>query len=134
MTPGQSTNITVTFNTLATGSATNSATAKCSTATNSSSVIELITHAALNVTKVLLSPTNTPVAVGSNVVFRITVQNTGNTVVTNLPLEDYFSAAYYQFVSATIAPNGSGAGSLIWTNLASPTALAINATSPTTSR
>ena len=31
-------------------------------------------------------------------------------------------------VSATIAPNGSGAGSLLWTNLGSPTPLATNAT------
>jgi uncharacterized repeat protein (TIGR01451 family) len=127
MTPGQSTNITVTFITLATGIATNFATANGGTAVNSSSVTLLVTHSALNVTKFLLSPTNTPVAIGSNVVFRITIQNTGNTVIPTLPLEDTFSGAYYQFVSATIPPNGSGAGTLIWTNLASPVALATNA-------
>ncbi len=87
----------------------------------------LINNTALNVTKTLLSPTNTPVAVGSNVVFRIIVQNTGNVTVNYLPLEDTFSAAYYQFVSSTITNNGSGAGSLIWTNLASPVALAAGA-------
>ena len=128
LTPSQSTNITVTFFTLITGATTNFATANGSTATNTSSVTFAINNTALNVTKILLSPTNTPVAVGSNVVFRITVQNTGNVTVNYLPLEDTFSAAYYQFVSSTITNNGSGAGSLIWTNLASPTALVAGAT------
>ena len=128
MTPGQIMNITVTFDTLAAGSATNSATANGVSATNSSSVVLLVNRAALNVVKTLLSPGTQPVGVGSNVVFRITVQNVGNSVVNYLPLEDTFSGAYYQFVSATIAPNGSGAGSLLWTNLASPTPLATNAT------
>ncbi len=124
--PGRSTNIAVTFTTLAIGSATNYATANGGAATNSSSAMVLVTHAALSVTKIVLSPTNTPVAVGSNVVFRITVQNTGNTAIPMLPLEDNYSGVYYQFVSATILPNGSGAGSLIWTNLAWPTPLATN--------
>ena len=127
-TPGQSTNITVTFLTIATGAATNFATANGVTATNTSPATFAVNKTALNVTKILLSPTNTPVAVGSNVVFRITVQNTGNVTVNYLPLEDSFSAAYYQFVSSTITNNGSGAGSLIWTNLASPTALVAGAT------
>ncbi|MEI7533318.1 MAG: SdrD B-like domain-containing protein, partial [Verrucomicrobiae bacterium] len=127
-TPGQSTNITVTFLTLATGATTNFATANGGTATNNTFVPFAINRTALNVTKTLLSPTNTPVAVGSNVVFRITVQNTGNVTVNYLPMEDSFSAAYYQFVSSTITNNGSGAGSLIWTNLASPTALVAGAT------
>jgi uncharacterized repeat protein (TIGR01451 family) len=126
-TPGQSTNITVTFTTLATGTATNSATANGSTATNSSSVTLAVNAAAVNVVKVLLSPTNQPVSIQSNVVFRITVQNVGNTAINYLPMEDAFSGAYYQYVSATIPPNGSGAGSLIWTNLAFPVALATNA-------
>jgi uncharacterized repeat protein (TIGR01451 family) len=126
--PGQSTNITVTFTTLAAGTVTNFATANGISATNTSSVTLQVNNAALNVTKILLSPTNTPVAVGSNVVFRITVQNVGNTVVNFLPLEDTFSAAYFQFVSSTVTNNGSGAGSLIWTNLASLAPLATGAT------
>jgi hypothetical protein len=88
----------------------------------------LVNRAALSISKTLLSPGSQPVAVGSNVVFRITIQNVGNTAVNYLPLEDTFSGAYYQFVSATIAPNGSGAGSLLWTNLANSAALATNAT------
>ena len=126
--PGQSTNLTVTFLTTSlTGTLTNSATVNGGTATNTSAVTLLVNQAALNVVKTLVSPTNTPVAVGSNVVFRITVQNVGNTVVNYLPLEDTFSGAYYQFVSSTISNNGSGAGSLIWTNLAYPLGLATNA-------
>ena len=125
--PGQSTNITVTFTASlpARRQILPRPTASRPPILRPSRCWSII--AALNVTKILLSPTNTPVAVGSNVVFRITVQNVGNTVINYLPLEDTFSGAYYQFVSATIAPNGSGAGSLIWTNLASPTALATNA-------
>ena len=126
--PGQSTNLTVNFTTGATtGTVTNSATANGGTATNTSAVTLLVNQAAVNVTKILLSPAITPVAVGNNVVFRITVQNVGNTVINNLPLEDTFSGAYYQFVSSTITNNGSGAGSLLWTNLAYPTPLATNA-------
>ena len=125
--PGQSTNFTVTFTALATGSTTNFATANGGTATNSSSVTMLVTHAALTVGKILLSPASTPVDIGSNVVFRITIQNSGDTVIPLLPFEDNYSGAYYQYVSATIPPNGSGAGSLIWTNLAYPTPLATNA-------
>ena len=125
--PTLGTNLTVTFRTLATGATTNFATASSVLATNATYVTFSINNTALNVTKTLLSPTNTPVAVGSNVVFRIIVQNTGNVTVNYLPLEDTFSAAYYQFVSSTITNNGSGAGSLIWTNLASPVALAAGA-------
>ena len=127
LSPGQSTNITVTFTTLATGTATNSATANGSTATNSSSVTLAVNSAAVNVVKVLLAPTNQPVSIQSNVVFRITVQNVGNTAINYLPIQDNYSGAYYQYVSATIPANGSGFGSLIWTNLASST-LATNAT------
>ncbi|MDB6066752.1 MAG: type fimbrial biosis protein PilY1 [Pedosphaera sp.] len=125
--PGQSTNITVTFNTLAMGPATNFATANAVSATNTSSVTLQVNSAALNVTKTLLSPTNSPVAVGASVVFRITIQNVGNTAINYLPLEDTFSGAYYQFISSTITNDGSGAGSLLWTNLAYPVALATNA-------
>ena len=127
LTPGQSTNLTVTFTTLATGTATNSATANAVTATNTSTVTLAVNNAAVNVTKVLLSPTNSPVSINSNVVFRITIQNVGNTLITTLPLQDTFSGAYYQYVSATIPPDGNGAGSLLWTNLTAITSLATNA-------
>ena len=54
----------------------------------------------------------------SNVGFQIVITNNGNTVITSMPMEDNFSGATFQFISATTPPNGSGAGSLLWTNLA----------------
>ena len=122
---GQFTNITVTFATSATtGNVSNSATAYSTTVTNVNASTNLtVYNTALKVTKILLSPTNTPIAVGSNAVFRITIQNVGNTTITNLPMEDYFSAAYYQYVTSSIPANSTGSGTLIWTNLTSQTNL-----------
>ena len=128
LTPGQSLNFTVAFNTLATGLATNSTSVSGGSVSSSSSVSVFITHAAVNVAISLVSPTNTPVAVGSNITFRVTVENTGNTVIPFLPLESSFSGAYYDFVSATAPPDGAGSGSLMWTNLAGAMPLATNAT------
>ncbi len=125
LTPGQSTNLTVTLTAGVTGVFTNQATANAVTATNSATVSVSIYNPVVTVTKTLQTPTNSPVAVGSNVVFRIVVQNTGNTVVGSLPLQDTFSGSYYQYVSATIPPSSSGYGTLIWTNLLG-TALATN--------
>ncbi|MEY2427126.1 MAG: large repetitive protein, partial [Verrucomicrobiota bacterium] len=127
LTPGQSTNIAVFFTAISSGTASNSASANSGATVGNGSGFVTNTQPALTVTKTLLSPTNTPVSITSNVVFRIVVKNTGNTAIPTLPMEDTFSSAYLQFLSATIAPDGSGAGSLIWTNLAGATPLAINA-------
>ena len=87
-------------------------------ATNASSAVLAVTRGALTITKTVISPTNNAtVAIGSNVVFRIIIKNTGQTTVTSLPLEDTYSADVFQFVSATIPPNSIGAGDLLWTNL-----------------
>ena len=69
-------------------------------------------NTALNVVKVLLSPTNQPAAVGTNLIFRITFQNVGNTVITSLPFEDNFSGAYYSvYVASTpFPPPAAGSG------------------------
>jgi uncharacterized repeat protein (TIGR01451 family) len=128
LTPGQSLTIMVTFNTLATGMATNASSVNGSSASGSSSAAVLITHAEVTVAIALLSPTNSPVAVGSNIVFRVTIENIGNTVIPFLPLENGFSGAHYEFVSASPAPDGTGSGTLLWTNLTSPIPLATNAT------
>jgi hypothetical protein len=58
------------------------------------------------------------VSIGSNVVFQIVVKNTGDTAISTIPLEDDYSAAAFQYVSATIPPDGSGGGILIWNNIA----------------
>ena len=76
-----------------------------------------ITEPSLSVTKTLISPNPGPAYVGDPVTFRITLDNTGTSVITTLPLADTFSAACYTYQSATIAPDGIGAGSLLWDNL-----------------
>src|SRR5439155_2158427 len=126
---GRSTNITVSFTAIAaSASAINSAVANAGGGTtNLDSVAVQITHAALTITKTLLSPTNSPVNIGSNVTFRIGVQNTGDTPVSTLPLEDTFSAGCFQYVSATVAPDGMGAGNLLWNDITGAGSLATNA-------
>ncbi|MCX6924139.1 MAG: hypothetical protein NT154_13150, partial [Verrucomicrobia bacterium] len=119
LTPGQSTNLVLTFT--ASGSAapaTNTATANGVSVAASASATVTITRPAITVTKTKLSPTNEVVSIGSNVVFQIVVKNTGDTSVTSLPLQDDYSASAFQYVSATIPPDGSGGGTLIWNNLA----------------
>ena len=54
---------------------------------------------------------------GDPVTFRITLQNTGTSAITTLPLADTFSDACYDYQAATVAPDGIGAGSLLWNNL-----------------
>jgi uncharacterized repeat protein (TIGR01451 family) len=76
-----------------------------------------ITQPALGVTKTLISPNPGPAYVGDPVTFRITLENTGTSLITTLPLADTFSAACFDFQSATVAPDGIGAGSLLWNNL-----------------
>src|SRR5262249_26778433 len=71
--PGQSTNIQVSFTATAAGSASNNLTAASGATTGTSFAIVSNTQPALTVTKTLLSPTNSPVSVSSNVVFRIIV-------------------------------------------------------------
>ena len=87
-------------------------------ATNTNSVILQLSHSGLTVTKTVLSPTNQPVNLGSNVVFRILIRNSGAVAITNVPLEDTFSVGYFQYVSATIPPNSIAPGDLFWTNIA----------------
>ena len=119
LTPGQSTNIVLTFT--ASGSAapaTAAATVNGGAVSGSASATVTVTRPALVVTKTKLSPTNDVVSIGSNVVFQIVITNSGDTAVSTLPLQDDYSAATFQYVSATIPPDGSGGGTLIWNNLA----------------
>jgi uncharacterized repeat protein (TIGR01451 family) len=76
-----------------------------------------ITAPALSVTKTLISPNPGPAHVGDPVTFRVTLNNTGTSAIATLPLEDVFSAACYGFQSATVPPDGTGAGSLLWNDL-----------------
>lgn len=87
-----------------------------------------ITRPAVTVTKTLVSPNPGPAAKGDNVVFNISVQNTGTTALATVPLEDLYSDAFFDFVSATVTPDGVGSGSLLWNDVTGVGNLAVNAT------
>jgi len=77
--PGQFTNLTVSFNvTNYTATLSNALTAaSVGGITNTGGVFISMTPGALTITKTILSPTNTSsISIGSNVVFRIVIQNT----------------------------------------------------------
>ena len=128
--PGQFTNLTVSFTiTNYSATLTNFMTAaSVGGATNTGSVKLAMTPGALTITKTVLSPTNSTINIGSNIVFRILIQNTGRIPIGTLPLQDTFSGSDLQFVSATITPSSASAGILYWTSLTSVTPLAVNAT------
>jgi uncharacterized repeat protein (TIGR01451 family) len=88
----------------------------------------IITRPRVEVTKTLDASTLGPVNKGDNVIFNISVQNTGTTAITNLPLEDLYSDALFEYVSASPTPDGVGAGSLLWNDLTGAGSLAVNAT------
>jgi len=70
---------------------------------------------AVTVTKVPL--TAGPVLVGSLVDYRIVVRNDGNTRIASLPLQDIGDS--YDYISATIPPDGFGGGFITWNNIIS---------------
>ncbi len=82
----------------------------------------ITTNPRIEVTKERLS--NSPVLVGDTVQFRITVENTGDTAITVLPLADTYDAAKLQFVSATPSPDTTNNGSLSWDDLTGSGSLA----------
>src|SRR5690606_28210034 len=84
----------------------------------------IISDPAITVNKVVLSPVPGPAPKGSDVVFQITITNTGSSAVTVLPLEDTYSGACFNFVSAAPAPDGVGFGSLLWNDLTGAGSLA----------
>ena len=79
----------------------------------------------LTLTKTLHSAPNNPALIGDEVTFRIVLTNNGNTAIAELPLEDSFSGAIFDFVSASVAPDGTAYGSLFWTDLTGAGNLAV---------
>ena len=114
---GASTNISVNFTVLATGSISNTAivTGDASAGPSRAFVTGIITS--LAITKTIVSPVPGPANIGDNVVFFIGLTNTGTTSITNLPLEDDYSAGQLQFVAASVPPAGAGGDMILWTNL-----------------
>ena len=85
---------------------------------------------AISLTKTLISPSNGIANVGEVVRYRLVISNTGTTNVTQLTLTDTFDPAILQYDSASIAPNSTASGSLIWNSnivpIASGTSKTIN--------
>lgn len=119
LTPGQNATVIVNFTAMASAApATNSATADAGGGVIDTATADVtITNPAHTITKTLLSPNPGPANIGDNVVFRIVVQNTGDTAIATLPLEDTFSGASFDFVSATLTPTSTGSGSLFWSDI-----------------
>jgi uncharacterized repeat protein (TIGR01451 family) len=88
----------------------------------------IVTRPAVTLTKTLLSPNPGPANKGDSVVFNLTLQNTGTTTLTTLPLEDTFSDANFDFVFATITPDSTGAGSLVWNDVTDSSSLGVGET------
>jgi large repetitive protein len=130
LTPGQSVDLIVDFTGLAAAAPStntvNVTTGGGPTASDTEPVT--ITRPAVTVTKTLVSPNPGPAAKGDNVVFNISVQNTGTTALATVPLEDLYSDAFFEFVSATVTPDGVGSGSLLWNDVTGVGNLAVNAT------
>jgi uncharacterized repeat protein (TIGR01451 family) len=130
LTSGQSITLTLNFAALTAGATvTNTASANAGGSVTGSSFANVtLTRPAHIVTKTLISPTPGPANIGDNVVFRISVQNTGTTAITTLPLEDTFSGADFSFVSATTTPDATGNGALLWNDITGSGSLAAGAT------
>ena len=114
LSPGQSTTISVNFTALAAATpTTNSVAVSATGGVNASHTANVtITNPHITIAKTLLSAS--PANVGDNVVFRIVATNDGSSAIASLPIEDTFSGANFEFVSATLTPDASGAGSLLW--------------------
>lgn len=115
---GASRTITVDFTALASANPANlTATVGGDVAANDGASV-IIRNPSLSITHSVLTPGSGDI--GSSVVFRITVQNTGDTIIQTLPLEHQFSGAYFEYnsiLSATPPPDGIGSGSLFWSDI-----------------
>jgi uncharacterized repeat protein (TIGR01451 family)/gliding motility-associated-like protein len=77
----------------------------------------------LSLTKTLTSPAAGPYQINDNLTYTIVAENTGNSAITSIPLEDLFDSNCLEYVSASTAPNSIFPGKLKWNNLG-----ALNAT------
>ncbi len=112
--PGQSVTITVNFTAIAADAPTTNSIAITATGgvTANHTANVTINNPRITLAKTRLS--SSPANIGSNVVFRIVATNDGTSAIASLPIEDTFSGANFEFVSATVPPDASGNGSLLW--------------------
>lgn len=72
----------------------------------------------VQVSKELLAPTSGQAQPGDEVIFRITVTNSGQTPLSQLPLRDQYEIAHLVYVEADLAPDdGANDGDLTWADL-----------------
>ncbi len=107
--------------------ATNSAVVSGSADAGPAAASVEVTNPKLTVTKTRLTPASGSVNKGENQVYSIVVNNTGSTAIATLPLQDTYSGACFSFVSATVTPDSSAAGSLLWNDITGPGSLAASA-------
>ena len=98
------------------------------TVTDVSSVSHTVVQPTLTLTKTKTSPASGNIATGDLVTYNIAITNNGTNSVSTLPLQDFFDAACFTFVSASFPPNLVTPGDIRWTNLTAGTALAAGAT------
>ena len=139
MAVGASTDVTVDFTTLKSGTtpdtndtanlvATDEHGVPVSGQTTNTSLT--ITDPSLTVEKVVKPGQKSPVNVNDNATFVIKVTNSGDTVVpAPIPMSDTFNKTYMEFVSATVAPTTVTAGRLSWTDVTGGAGLAVGANS-----
>jgi uncharacterized repeat protein (TIGR01451 family) len=126
LTTGQSKTISIYFTAAAaTASATNSASVGGDASAGPSTASVTITDPHLTITKTLTSPNPGPADKGGNVIFHIQVQNSGSSVIATLPIEDTFSAACFEYVSASPSPDYVNSGSLLWNDITGAGSLAV---------
>lgn len=126
---GASAEIFLTFTANAAGTTvTNSASVTAGSASSNSSANITITRPRVTVTKTVTSPASGTAGKGDNVVFSIAIQNSGSTAIPNLPLEDLFSNDTFEYVTASLAPNAIGSGTLLWNDITGSGSLAVGAT------
>ncbi len=72
----------------------------------------------VNVTKTLVEPADGVAQVGDTVTYQIQIENTGNTTLEVVPLQDTYNTTYLSFTTANPAPDDSADdGTLNWSDL-----------------
>ncbi|HIC88063.1 MAG TPA: hypothetical protein EYP04_01480, partial [Anaerolineae bacterium] len=78
----------------------------------------IVTAPGLEVTKTLVSPTSGQVLVGDPVQFKIEIENTGNTTIVLLPLQDTYNTNCLSYVGATPqSDDNNDDGQINWSDL-----------------
>ncbi len=125
---GATTNIVVTFtavaSTVATGSETNTVITTPTTPTNfppvppkTNDVPYDISNPSFSVVKTVVSPSGRAAAVGEDIVFQLTVSNTGDVDFVTLPLDDVYDTSYLTYSTSAPAANDTTDGALGWTDV-----------------